>query len=206
MTYPPSPWQLQGQAFVTLQPIAAPQAQPLVPQGLELVQVWPDKTLGGLYLARYESGSTLQYHELIVVGGLVRRGLQFGPWVSHIYVDNVDSLAGGREIWGLPKELATFDWQLPQIQVRQGNTVLCTFTSEWESWSLPQQFTGTGFGCRDRHLISFSANLRGQLAWSRARISIPQASPFRWLEVDRPWLNIGVKGLQLVVNVPQEIG
>jgi acetoacetate decarboxylase len=25
-------------------------------------------------------------------------------------VDNPDSVAGGREIWGLPKELAEFSW------------------------------------------------------------------------------------------------
>jgi acetoacetate decarboxylase len=53
----------------------------------------------GLLLATY-TGGTLAYHELIVFGtGLV---------VSHIYVDDERSLAGGRDIWKLPKELADF--------------------------------------------------------------------------------------------------
>ena len=52
-------------------------------------------------LANYTSG-TLVYRELIVFSHATARGMV----VSHIYVDDEQSLSGGREIWGLPKELA----------------------------------------------------------------------------------------------------
>jgi acetoacetate decarboxylase len=73
----------------------------------------------------------LEYSELIVIAGLVRYSGQIGGWVSHIYVDNADSVAGGRNIWGLPKELAEFIWEKNtsansafknRLLVRQGRT------------------------------------------------------------------------------------
>ncbi|HVF16551.1 MAG TPA: acetoacetate decarboxylase family protein, partial [Steroidobacteraceae bacterium] len=58
----------------------------------------------------YGAGSTLQYHELIVAPALVRLGWRMGAWISHIYVDSEMSMLAGREIWGLPKQLAAFHW------------------------------------------------------------------------------------------------
>jgi hypothetical protein len=48
-----------------------------------------------LLLGLYGEGSTLRYGE---AAGMV------GPVVRWLYVDDEPSLAGGREIWGLPKE------------------------------------------------------------------------------------------------------
>ena len=56
-------------------------------------------------LANYTSG-TLVYRELIVFSHATARGMV----VSHIYVDDEQSLSGGHEIWGLPKELAEFEY------------------------------------------------------------------------------------------------
>jgi hypothetical protein len=44
--------------------------------------------------------------------------------VSHIYVDDEQSLSGGREIWGLPKELASFEYSASAFTARQGATTL----------------------------------------------------------------------------------
>jgi hypothetical protein len=55
-----------------------------------------------LFLGLYGEGSTLPYGE---VAGTV------GPVVRSIYVDDARSLAGGREIWAVPKERMTFSWR-----------------------------------------------------------------------------------------------
>ena len=47
-----------------------------------------------------------------------------GMVISHIYVDDEQSLSGGREIWGLPKELATFEYGPTHFKARQGETLL----------------------------------------------------------------------------------
>ena len=67
------------------------------------VAVVPAPRTGALLLlGLYGDGSTLRYGE---VAGMV------GPVVRCIYVDDQRSVAGGREIWALPKEVMTLRWR-----------------------------------------------------------------------------------------------
>ncbi|CAA9227896.1 MAG: FIG00570072: hypothetical protein [uncultured Chloroflexia bacterium] len=128
LAYPSAPWHLQGHAICSSYLLDIPRVMAPFPPELSVVPVLPGKTLGGIYLAVYEAGSVLEYHELIAVSALVRYRRKLGAWVSHIYVDNSYSVAGGREIWGLPKQLAEFTWDDPlgPAFVRQGERLLCT--------------------------------------------------------------------------------
>ena len=100
MSHPAPPWHLNGE-FVIVPALVRPRA------------------LGGVLLANYTSG-TLAYRELIVFERATRRGMV----VSHIYVDDEQSLSGGHEIWGLPKELATFAYGPTRFEARQERTLL----------------------------------------------------------------------------------
>lgn len=111
MSYPQAPWILQGDAVQTLHLVNVEQVRSLVPLELDIISVWPGKTVASVYLSYYGSNSVLEYSELIIVPAVVSYQGKIGSWISHIYVDHVDSVAGGREIWGLPKELADFEWQ-----------------------------------------------------------------------------------------------
>jgi acetoacetate decarboxylase len=98
--HPPAPWQLNGELIVVPALTGA-------------------RRLGGVMLANYTSG-TLVYRELIVFSHATPKGMV----VSHIYVDDEQSMSGGREIWGLPKELATFEYGARAFTARQGETTL----------------------------------------------------------------------------------
>ena len=100
MPHPPAPWHLNGEIVVVPALTGARQ-------------------IGGVMLANYTSG-TLVYRELIVFSHLTARGMV----VSHIYVDDEQSMSGGREIWGLPKELATFEYGAGTFTARQGDMTL----------------------------------------------------------------------------------
>ncbi|MDP9384119.1 MAG: acetoacetate decarboxylase family protein, partial [Actinomycetota bacterium] len=111
---------LRGEAALVAAPVRLAAARRhAIPPGLELVGAggW---TVGGVLLARYDETATLPYHELIVFSALARRSGRLAFVVSHIYVDSDASLAGGREIWGLPKELASFEWSPRAMTVDQG--------------------------------------------------------------------------------------
>jgi acetoacetate decarboxylase len=108
MSYPSAPWPLQGDAVHTLQLVDRVRARAVVPSALDMVSGLPGQTLGVVSLASDGPGSVLPYNELIVVPALTRSGIHAGWWISHLTVDHPDALAGGREIWGLPKELAQF--------------------------------------------------------------------------------------------------
>ena len=99
MTYPPAPWQLHGQLWLSLFRVRDGEHA--------------DRPAGvyGAALVAYEPPSPLTYGELLVarpVSGRESAGGGRSPRVriTDIWVDSVDSRDGGRELWAIPKELA----------------------------------------------------------------------------------------------------
>ena len=178
MDYPPPPWRLRGEAYGLLQRLPVARARAFVPPGLAIVPVLPGRTLGGLYLAAYREGSVLRYHELLVVAALVRRGRQLGAWVSHAYVDEPRSVAGGRAIWGLPKELATFDWDRPagRVVVRQGERVVCAWRLRRPRAGLRLPLVLPAFGRRGGQWLAFLGTGTARVGMARLTLEIPADS------------------------------
>ena len=91
MSYPPAPWPLQGQLWLSLfrVPTAVDAARPA--------------GLYGVAFVSYEPDSPLTYSELLVARPDGRR-----VRITDIWVDSPDSMAGGRELWAIPKDLCDF--------------------------------------------------------------------------------------------------
>ena len=104
--YPPQPWDLQGQMTVLLWRVPAEVVEPRLARGVALVQ-HRGVTLIATAWVDYGPGSVLRYHELLVAAPVLQ-GRRPGVCVIDIWVDSQASLAGGRALWGIPKELATF--------------------------------------------------------------------------------------------------
>lgn len=209
MNYPPAPWTLQGYGFQSLHLLDVDRARPFIPSNLEIVQVFPGKTLGGVYIAYYSGTPVQEYNELIIVSGIVSQAGKIGAWVSHIYVDNPDSVAGGREIWGLPKELAQFDWKLtglPSVQVRQDDRPLCTLSCTWRSPTLNLPLTAPVLSRLDSKLLMFEAHGKFNLQLIGSNLSVPTTSPFALLNLDQSWLSFYSDPLVVTIEPPQGIG
>lgn len=109
--YPPEPWQLEGGMYVSLWRVSLADlpgdlaaalpagARPLLLGG---------KALAGVAFVRYEPGGVLTYDELLTAV-LVRHQGRPRITIPAIWVDSPASLAGGRELWAVPKALATFE-------------------------------------------------------------------------------------------------
>jgi acetoacetate decarboxylase len=208
MPYPQAPWALQGYSIQSLQPVDIEQVRPLIPAELEIVSVLPGKTLGGVYVASYGAGSTLLYNELIVVGALTRYANQVGSWVTHIYVDNPDSVAGGREIWGLPKQLAQFTWEQgssKRVSVYQASQLLCRFEYSWQLPGWQQPLKVTSFSLLGADLLSFEASASAHFSVVGADVQVPSGSPFHHLCADQPRLVFYADLLRLSVGNPQRL-
>jgi hypothetical protein len=216
MAYPSAPWTLRGFAFQTVQPLDIDRVRPSVPSDLEIVSIFPGKTLGGIYVSSYGSTSTLQYSELIVVSALVRQGARLGAWISHIYVDNPDSVAGGRDIWSLPKEEAQFEWQPGKphcVTVRQGDRTLCRINTSWQASipgislpGLPIPIAMGAFSASDTHLLWFPARGMLNLTPVTATVEVPIGSPFYAFDIDRPWQTLYGDNLNLTIDAPSVVG
>ncbi|MBF2029606.1 MAG: acetoacetate decarboxylase family protein [Oscillatoriales cyanobacterium C42_A2020_001] len=207
MMYPPAPWTIQGNGFLNLHLLDISRVRSLIPPAFQIVPVLPGKTVGGVYVAYYDRAkSTMEYNELIIVSGLVSHAGKIGSWISHIYVDNPRSVAGGREIWGLPKELAQFEWtgdRLPCVQVRQGDRVLCSLCCTWQSPGLPlPPLTASVFSQLSDQLLLFTAQGQFNLQLIGAKLQVPLESPFAALELRQAWLSFYSNPLKVVAKVP----
>ncbi|PHM08702.1 acetoacetate decarboxylase family protein [Nostoc sp. 'Peltigera malacea cyanobiont' DB3992] len=207
MSYPQAPWTLQGYAIQTLHLVNIDQVRPLIPLELEIISVWPGKTLASVYLSHYGSGSVLEYSELIVVPALVNYQRKIGGWVSHIYVDNADSIAGGREIWGLPKELAEFTWEQGKyVTVHQGNQRLCSLNYNQQSLAWRQWLSASSFSVKGADLLMFPAEVESVLGLIGSKLEIPAESPFSGIGLGQPWLTVRYEQMSLRVDGPKVVG
>ena len=208
MPYPLAPWTLRGDAVQTVHLVDIARAQAVVPPALQVVPVLPGKTLAIVYVAAYGPGSVLQYNELIVAPALTRYRRSFGFWISHIYVDHPDSVAGGREIWGLPKELAQFEWapgSQRRIVVQQGDRRLCTvdYGTPRRLWRQPLLLPVHSL--LQAQLLWFKGVVHGRLGISPARVDVPLESPFSALHLGRGRLAYHLREMHFVAHGPRVI-
>ena len=208
MSYPPAPWTLQGKALQTIQLVDTMKVRSLVPQELKIVPVAPGRTLATVYLASYGPGSTLDYNELIVAPALTRYQGKWGFWVSHIYVDNADSMAAGREIWGLPKELAEFTWdsERNRVVVRQRDRLLCTLDYGRRFWLWKQRIIPSVFTLLGSDLLLFKGEVRARLGIAGGHLQVPDESPFKNLGLGRGWLTYHYKEMKFIAREPKVVG
>jgi acetoacetate decarboxylase len=204
MSYPPAPWYLEGYAVQTLHLIDIARIRHLIPSEFKIISVFPGKTIGGLYLSKYESNSVLEYSELIVVPGLVHYRGKMGGWVSHIYVDNLDSVAGGREIWGLPKEFADFNWEVDKrVIVKQENNILCSLEYNKQSlFAWRQWFAWSSFSMKNVNILSFPFEFEFKLGLVNSKLEVPFKSHFSGLNLKNPLLTMRCGEMSLKVDSP----
>lgn len=104
--YPAEPWDLHGHQVIGVW---------LLPKRLAPLPDAPGCRPLGLFGRRvvaaaffvYQEPSPLTYGEVMATV-LVREGLRPRVSITHIWVDSPASMRGGRELWGIPKELAGF--------------------------------------------------------------------------------------------------
>jgi acetoacetate decarboxylase len=208
MNYPSAPWQLRGDAIQTLNLVDIDRVRQFVPPELDIVAILPGKTIGSLYISEYQFGSVLTYNELIVAPALVRDRTKFGGWISHIYVDNPNSVAGGREIWGLPKELAEFTRIDRYITVKQHDRTLCSLSYQSNLFSHLKITPEMTIGCFSNlkgNLVYFDNNFQGKVSSIDSKLEIPESSPFASLNLSTPFLTIDLQDLKLVAGSPESI-
>lgn len=208
MTCPPPPWTLKGYGLQTFHLLHVEQVQSYLPPDLTIVQVLPGLTVGMIYVASYSAASVMPYNELIVVNAIASYQGKVGAWISHIYVDNPDSVRGGREIWGLPKELADFNWQTgqsPQVQVSQDDRMLCSLTCKWRSASFPGFQFPVGAPILSKlgtQFLTFPGQGNLGLHIAGIDLQIPPESPFAPMNFGQPWMSFYSDPLRFTAGVP----
>jgi acetoacetate decarboxylase len=208
--YPAAPWRLRGYGFQTLRLIDIAAARAFVPSGVQIVPVLPGKTLGSIYFASYEEGSTLVYHEIVIAAGLIWAGNRLGVALPRLYVDNPASYAGGHTIWGAPKEMAEFT-----VDRTSGETVVSVCQEGQEVMSLrfgapgrtiPGWVPLPSFGVRGDELLFYIPRVRSGVTMVRTNISLSAGSPFLPLHLDGSSLGLAYPNLDLLAPAAKSVG
>ncbi|GIF04029.1 acetoacetate decarboxylase family protein [Actinoplanes siamensis] len=107
--YPPEPWHLRGQMYLSvfLVPMRAVPPLPEVLGAAARPLSFGGRAAVGAAWVDYQPGGVLHYRELLTAV-LVRERARPRVSITGIWVDSVASREGGRRLWGIPKELAEF--------------------------------------------------------------------------------------------------
>jgi hypothetical protein len=155
--YPDAPWTSQGKMwfgiFKTQTPFDLPD---------DLIGVL-NSHLVIVSIIRYLKAAII-YDELII-GRMARHGRKLGVYVNHIWVDHYDSLMGGREIWGLEKQMAQFEWSDSSVHISDDRGSLLTAHFDRDSkFFLPGWVPTPGFGFLNDKWTYFYADFTGKFS------------------------------------------
>lgn len=188
--YPPAPWDMTGQLWLSLFRVRPGDH--------------PDREPGvyGAALVSYEEPSPLTYGELLVATTAHK-----AVTITDIWVDSVASMAGGRELWAIPKDLCDFDLRVerkgPITRTRwstgaDGQPIASAWFSDVSRAAPRVPFKGRTWQRRDTgeevtaSLTGSSRSLPCRGAWSFAA-----DGPLGWLHGKRPLASFRMADFQM---------
>lgn len=106
----PAPWQLKGKGYVVA--VWRPDSdQSLQSPAKRITSLWPRGSIQLLIFAHYTQSDAGAYDELLHIPHLSHGVIQGYPSIDKIYVSTMASIVNGQQNWGIPKQLANFDYQ-----------------------------------------------------------------------------------------------
>ncbi|MFI1444460.1 acetoacetate decarboxylase family protein [Streptomyces fructofermentans] len=196
--YPEEPWQLAGQMYLSLW--TPPRGElPPVAEGTRPVTVAGRGLVGAAWVV-YENDSVLHYNELLRAV-LVRDGARPRVCITDIWVDSAASMAGGRALWGIPKEMAVFDVERAQeasfaAKAQDGPLATGRFTERRRlpgTWPLRYRLTQT----LDGRPKTSPVRSRGVVRLARAQWRVPENSPLGPLTRRSPFVSLALRDFTL---------
>ncbi len=191
-SYPSSPWRLEAAGHCSIWRLPARDiAQLAIPAGLQPFIFARSAWVATGYIA-YGPGGDLSYHELFLATP-VRAGHRLTLTVVAIWVDSEASLRGGRELWGIPKELARFETNADGVEVLSAEGVLAQarFRPRWR-WPLRVSFKVRVVQVTREALQYTPVVATGRTTFGRAEWDFPSKGPFEILHGRRPTLSFGL--------------
>jgi len=104
----PAPWTLSGYGYIILYRFGTTFANQQAPGFLKGKAV---PGFGSVMLVNYETSNCGPYGELLIIPGKYNYKEEKLHTISKIYVSSQDSVENGRANWGIPKELANFNFK-----------------------------------------------------------------------------------------------
>ena len=178
--HPWSPWKLRADLDLSLFWLPIDPVRKTLPPEFHTVSFFRQALVGAAWVDYGPQGPdcVLAYRELLIAV-LVRQGWKLKVHITRIWVDSAESVAGGQNLWGIPKDLAVIERQEePNTQVawsasgRDGFLAYAEFNPQKRGIRIPfwaqMELIQTG---RRGERIATPYRMRGWVEWARA---------FRW--------------------------
>ena len=207
--YPEPPWQTYGRAFFA--PFLVPAHALSVPPGLSPMQAF-GKATGMLAYVEYLPPSPLCYRELIWMPCLVRTTAggrrTRGYFVAVMYVDHEGSLAGGREIWALPKTMAAFEAHAQGVDVSAGDGTRIALSFRPGGIGARVQSTMATLQVRDDGaVVRFRAACQARVCPAHIQVERFSSSAAGWKSFEgarrMPGLAVALQDFESLMQAPQ---
>ena len=189
-SYPPQPWHLTADAHVSIWRVPARDAHP------GALSVAGHTTVFTAWIAYREPGQ-LSYHELLAAVPV--RGKRTTCTITQIWVDSEVSIAGGRELWAIPKDLADLRFTGRTFTAATGDGWIATaaFTPRpGPRLTLPTRFDV--LQDRDGTPVRTPVGAKISPRLAAADWTINAAGPLGYLAGRRPFVSLALTGAELV--------
>lgn len=195
--YPPAPWKCSGQMWSGFFKSEAPRE---LPAGFKHML---DRHTFIVTVIRYMEG-TLRYDELLF-STPAWLGARPGMYVNDIWVNDRASVWGGRRIWGLPKNLAEFNWSDSGVEISDDHGLIANISMDKRQSRSPLMWLPIpGFGHLDQGWTYYIGSLWAHLGKTGMQVTEWPASRFGNLQSKTPMLGIAAKPFtELQVPVPK---
>lgn len=179
--FPPEPWDLTGVGHITLWRVAVDDL-PALPAGATPLAV-RGTALAATAFVSYDDRGLMAYDELLA-GVLVRLGRRVGLSITDIWVDSETSMRGGRELWGIPKELA--DFGPLTAETADGPIASASFSPRRVGFPVPRLLRGSTVQTRAGRTVASPIRAGGRVRTAGASWSLHADGPLAWLRTGRP--------------------
>ena len=179
--YPPAPWELRGTGSITTWRVPVT-ALPDLPDGVR--PAGRRTALVATAFVRYDERGLLAYDELLAAV-VVRHGRGLALSITDIWVDSEVSVAGGRGLWGIPKDLATFGERYAETP--DGPIAAARFTPRRApSLPLPLPLRGSVVQTLDGATVASPIRAGGSVRPATAHWDLDAGGPLAWLRAGTP--------------------
>lgn len=177
--YPAPPWDTHG--FSVSIPYVVRASDVTLPAPLEAVSI-AGRAAGLLLYVQYRAPSPLEYDELVWMPCMtrVRGGRARGYHVAVMYVDHAGSLAGGREIWKLPKTLARFTRHGRGVHVEADDGTRLSLDLSVRGPGLRARSHATTLQVDGERIVRFRGDVDARARFARARVTRFESSLPAW--------------------------
>ncbi|WP_052354349.1 acetoacetate decarboxylase family protein [Flectobacillus major] len=202
----PAPWHLTGEAFVWVYKF--PKDFVLSNGFLEdyqqqrFIGYW-----GTIMLVNYHSSNVGPYQELLFCPGLFTFNWSKMLSISKIFVSTQASVDNGRANWGIPKELAQFEWQKighkHHIKVMSNNQMVFSCEAQHGSMSIPistSYLSLTIAQKKEQDLLITQPTATGKASFAKTLSRHTNATLFPDVTPYSSWLSIYIHDLSMVFH------